>query len=73
MARFSARRLAPCGLALDLPSEMVIARAGHPTVVMAGPIGECVLYLAGRRDAAQVELSGNPDAIEKLRTVKLGI
>ena len=32
---------------------MMILRAGHPTAVMTGAIGECVLYLAGRRDAAQ--------------------
>jgi uncharacterized protein (TIGR03085 family) len=71
--KFGTRRIKPCGLALDLPDEMIILRAGHPTAVMHGAIGECVLYLAGRRDAAVVTLDGDPAAIETLRTVKLGI
>jgi uncharacterized protein (TIGR03085 family) len=73
MAKFQARRMSPCGLALDLPDEMIIVRAGHPTAVMAGPIGECVLFLNGRRAAAQVELNGDPEAIDRLQRVKLGI
>ena len=71
--KFGTRRIKPCGLALELPDEMIILRAGHPTAVMHGAIGECVLYLAGRRDAAVVTLDGDPAAIETLRTAKLGI
>jgi uncharacterized protein (TIGR03085 family) len=71
--KFATRRLKPCGLALELPEEMIILRAGHPTAVMHGAIGECVLYLAGRRGAALVTLEGDPTAIETLRTAKLGI
>jgi uncharacterized protein (TIGR03085 family) len=74
--RFATRRLKPCGLALEIPApldRMIIVRAGHPTAVMHGAIGECVLYLAGRRDAAVVTLEGDPVAIEALRTTKLGI
>jgi len=41
--------------------------------VMHGAIGECVLYLAGRRGAAVVTLEGDPDAIQTLQTAKLGI
>ena len=73
MGRFQTRRLKPHGLALALPDEMVILRAGHPTATMTGAIGECVLYLSGRRDAAVVELTGDPEAIDALRTAKLGI
>jgi uncharacterized protein (TIGR03085 family) len=72
-ARFATRRLAPHGLALELPDEMVIVRAGHPTAVLTGRVGECVLYLSGRRDAAEVTLSGHADAIEALRSVRLGL
>ena len=43
------------------------------TATMTGAIGECVLYLSGRRDAAVVELTGDPEAIDALRTAKLGI
>ena len=75
-AKFGTRRIKPCGLALELPSpldQMIIVRAGSPTAVMHGAIGECVLFLAGRRDAAVVTLEGDPHAIETLRTAKLGI
>jgi len=73
MARLQTRRLAPLGLALELPDELVIVRVGHPTATIVGRIGECVLYLSGRRSAAEVELVGNPAAIETLRTTTLGI
>jgi uncharacterized protein (TIGR03085 family) len=73
MAKLQTRRLAPCGLALELPDELVIVRVGHPTATITGRIGECVLYLGGRRGAAEVELRGNPDAVEALRTTELGI
>jgi len=72
-AKLGTRRIKPCGLALELPSEMIIVRSGHPTAVMHGAVGECALYLAGRRDAAVVTLDGDPGAIETLRTAKLGI
>jgi len=72
-AKFGTRRIKPCGLALELPDEMIIVRAGSPTVVLHGAIGECALYLAGRRDAAVVTLEGDPDAITTLQTAKLGI
>ena len=75
-AKFGTRRIKPCGLALELPDpldQMIIVRAGSPTAVMHGAIGECVLFLAGRRDAAVVTLEGDPHAIETLRTAKLGI
>jgi uncharacterized protein (TIGR03085 family) len=71
-SRFATRRLKPCGLALELPDEMVLLRVGHPTAVMRGAMGECVLYLAGRRDAAVVTVDGDPAAIDTLRTTKLG-
>jgi len=73
MGKFVTRRLKPCGLALELPDEMLILRAGHPTAVMRGAIGECALYLSGRRDAAVVTLDGDPEAIATLQSAKLGI
>lgn len=36
MGKFQTRRLKPHGLALELPDEMLILRAGHPTAVMVG-------------------------------------
>ena len=73
MGTFVTRKIKPCGLALELPDEMIILRAGHPTAVMRGAIGECALYLSGRRDAAVVTLEGDPDAIRALQTAKLGV
>ncbi|MFA5885247.1 MAG: TIGR03085 family metal-binding protein [Acidimicrobiia bacterium] len=73
MAKLQTRKLKPIGLALDLPDEMVVVRVGHPTATMTGRVGECVLYLSGRREAAEVELGGNPEAVAALRAAKLGI
>jgi len=73
MGKLQTRRIKPCGLALALPTEMVILRSGHPTATMTGEIGECVLFLSGRKDAARVELSGPDEAIATLRATKLGI
>ena len=45
---------------------------GEPTVTIAGPIGECVLYVYGRKEHAQVELSGPADAQANVRTAPFG-
>jgi uncharacterized protein (TIGR03085 family) len=42
-------------------------------VVVAGPASELALYLSGRRDAADVEVSGPPAALEALGRVMLGL
>ena len=48
-------------------------RSGDPTVTVAGPIGELVLFIYGRSGVAQVELSGPDDAVEAVRAAKFGI
>jgi hypothetical protein len=44
-----------------------------PEVTLAGEPLELVLYLQGRRDAAVVEVTGHPSAVEALTTASLGI
>lgn len=52
----------------------VLCRHGpEPRAVLSGPPGEMVLYLSGRRDPAVVELSGDPDAVERLQGADLAI
>jgi hypothetical protein len=42
-------------------------------VDVAGDIGELVLYIYGRSSAAHVALSGEPDAVEAVRTTRFGV
>ena len=44
-----------------------------PEVIVTGDPLELVLYLQGRRAAAEVELAGHPDAIVALESADLGI
>ena len=40
---------------------------------MKGRAGELTLFLSGRRDAPAVELTGATEAVDEVRTGKLGI
>ena len=74
MGKFQTRALKPYGVSLAFPDgSQLTLRAADPGVVVRGPIGECVLYLSGRRSAARVELEGDTDAVARLRTARLGI
>ena len=48
-------------------------RTGPTTVTISGPIGECVLYLYGRKDVARVSLDGPADAMAKVAAASFGI
>ncbi len=67
-------RSCPVGLAIE-PTGGAGARlkSGDPTVAIAGPIGEIVLFLYGRKAVADVELDGPPDAVEAVRAASFGI
>lgn len=43
-----------------------------PTVRMLGPVGEIVLYAYDRKQIAEVSLTGDADAIERVTTARLG-
>jgi len=73
--RFLARRLD--GLGLDLArigtSEIARARRGTPTARLTGAPGELLLYLFGRQRAANVEISGSREAVERVERAQFGM
>jgi uncharacterized protein (TIGR03085 family) len=74
-AWYLARRLRGAGLELQWAgtARAVRARRGEPAARIAGPPGELLLYLFGRQDAAQVEVSGPAAAVEAVRHARLGL
>jgi len=68
------RPLGGTGLDLVRPDgEVIHARRGTPTAVLAGPPGEIALFLTGRTGAAHVELGGPPEAVARLRAGGFGL
>ena len=72
---FLARRLKGAGLELQWAGtdKAVRARRGEPTARIAGRPGEILLYLFGRKRAADVEVSGTETAIEAVRRARFGM
>ena len=67
-------RKAPVGVRIESSNgESKVLKDSTPTVTVKGPPGELALYLYGRSAQARVELSGEPDAVARLRAVSLGI
>ena len=67
-------RSCPVGLAVEPEGAPgVRLRAGEPTVAVAGPIGEIVLFLYGRTAVAEVDLDGDPDAVAAVRAARFGL
>ena len=46
---------------------------GTPSVTISGPIGECVLYVYGRKDVAEVTLDGPDDAVAAVAAAPFGL
>jgi uncharacterized protein (TIGR03085 family) len=66
MARLQLRR-SPVGVTLARPAgRSAVVRTGSPTVTVTGEPLELALWVSGRRPAAQVQLSGPPEALEEL-------
>ncbi len=72
---FLSRRVRGVGLELAWTgtSHVVRARRGEPTVRLTGLPGELLLYLFGRQDAADVEISGPSAAVEALEHARFGM
>jgi uncharacterized protein (TIGR03085 family) len=73
--RFLSRRLHACGLELEWAgtNERVMIRAGEPTARLSGLPGELLLYGFGRQAAAQVEVSGPPEAVAAVGRTHFGM
>jgi uncharacterized protein (TIGR03085 family) len=54
-------------------SSPIVVKSAEPTAAVTGPIGEIVLFIYGRKDVAQVEISGPDDAVEAVRSADLGL
>ena len=62
------------GVTLTRPGgETVSAASGEPMAVLTGEPAELLLYLFGRRDHAEVSLSGPPEALEQLAGARLDV
>jgi uncharacterized protein (TIGR03085 family) len=73
--RFLGRRLRGCGLEVEWAGteERVTVRPGPPTARLTGMPGELLLYLFGRQGAAQVAVSGPPEAVAAVRRTHFGM
>jgi uncharacterized protein (TIGR03085 family) len=74
-SRYLTRRLRGAGLDMEWPAggERMAVRPGAPRARLSGPPGELLLYSFGRRTAAQVEVSGSPEAVAAVRGTHLGM
>jgi uncharacterized protein (TIGR03085 family) len=73
--RYLSRRLHGCGLEIEWAGtgEPVMVRPGSPTARISGMPGELLLYVFGRQAAAQVEVSGPPEAVAALHRTHFGM
>jgi uncharacterized protein (TIGR03085 family) len=69
-----ARKVSGVGLVLEAPLfGRVSARRGTPEVTMTGGPQELTLYLFGRKDVAEVETDGPPEAVSAIRSTRFGL
>lgn len=72
--RMSLRRAR--GIQVEIVAEnggRAVVGGSGPTARITGPVGEILLYTFNRKDIAQVELSGDEDAVERLKAARLGL
>jgi uncharacterized protein (TIGR03085 family) len=71
---FLARRLRRVGLEIEWTGtdKRVRARRGDPVARLVGPPGELLLYLFGRQAVANVEVTGEPEAVAAVRDTRFG-
>lgn len=73
-ARMATRALKGTGLVLARPDgETTVARKGEPAVTMTGHPVDLALYLGGRKGAAEVELTGPPEAVAAVGAASFGV
>jgi len=69
-------RGSPVGVVLersDVAGAELRAKSGSRTVTLLGKPSELTLYLSGRRDAADVQVIGEPDAVSQFESVRVGM
>lgn len=72
-ARLLVRRVRGVGIELARPGgEVLTVRSGDPRARITGEPGELVLYLFGRREVAEVGLSGDDGAVAAVQSASLG-
>jgi uncharacterized protein (TIGR03085 family) len=72
--RLSLRRAR--GIQVEVVAEnggRAVVGGSGPTVRITGPVGDLLLFTFNRKDIAQVELTGDPDAVASLRSARLGL
>ncbi|HVT63601.1 MAG TPA: TIGR03085 family metal-binding protein [Mycobacteriales bacterium] len=72
--RLSLRRAR--GVQVEVVAEnggRAVVGGSGPTVRMTGPVGDILLFTFNRKDIAQVELTGDEDAVALLREARLGL
>ena len=74
-SRYLSRRLHACGLEIEWAgtNERVAVKSGEPTVRLSGLPGELLLYVFGRQAAAQVDVSGPPQAVAAVQRTHFGM
>jgi uncharacterized protein (TIGR03085 family) len=73
--RYLSRRLVGCGLMVEWAGtgQRTAVRPGSPVASLSGQPGELLLYLFGRQGAAQVNVSGPPEAVAAVRRTHWGM
>jgi uncharacterized protein (TIGR03085 family) len=73
-ARLQLRKVKDAGVELARPTgDAFVAKKGEPSGRIVGEPGELVLFLTGRRGAAQVSIEGDPAAITALERANLSL
>jgi uncharacterized protein (TIGR03085 family) len=74
-SRYLSRRLHACGLEIQWAGtgERTTAVVGEPTAQLGGLPSELLLYIFGRQAAAQVDVSGSPEAVAVVQRTHFGM
>jgi uncharacterized protein (TIGR03085 family) len=72
-ARMQVRNVKGFGVDLRWGDEVIAARTGDPRATIAGEPVDILLFLFGRKGAAQVEVTGDLDAVAAVNAAKMGI
>ena len=72
---FLTRRLRDTGLEIEWPDagKIVRVRRGDPVARVVGLPSELLLYLFGRGQVAQIEVTGHPDAVRTVERAQFGM